>query len=164
MNSRSLLTFLGLNKSKNEVKFVHSVGPDPARGYSPWSVPAYHAQWPDSYVGLSLAARSNEESSPWPAAWRARRARSRHGRRVRDGVVALSSVARWWLAGGKMLSVSLWGHREDTRHGGRGWSSLERQRNVEAVEKLRATTFNGGETAPVMEGVDGMVLQYWGGR
>jgi hypothetical protein len=75
----------------------------------------------------------------WPAARErdALAARLPHAVHACDGAVAHSSVARWWLAGGKVLSVSSWGHGEGVRQGGRGQSSPERRCGVEVVEKSR---------------------------
>jgi hypothetical protein len=74
------------------------------------------------WLGLSPAARSDGETA------RSARRRNAHS------AVARSPAARWWLVGGKVLSVSLRGHREGTGQGGQGQSSPERRRGMEAVE------------------------------
>jgi hypothetical protein len=54
---------------------------------------------------------------------------------VHDGAVARSPAARWWLAGGNVLPVSLRGPPEGHRARRWGWSSPKRWCGVEAVEK-----------------------------
>jgi hypothetical protein len=49
------------------------------------------------------------ERPPCPRGLRAHRARWRRGHYARDGAVARSPTARWWLAGGKVLLASSWG-------------------------------------------------------
>jgi hypothetical protein len=89
MNSRSLLLFMGLNKSETFFKkTAHSVGPDPARGAA-----ACHAQWPDSHVGLGLATQSSKNTAATGDGARERQARSRRGHRAHDCMVARSPTA-----------------------------------------------------------------------
>jgi hypothetical protein len=98
-------------------------------------------------------------------AWRgARRARSRRGYRAQDGAMARLPTARWRLAGGKVMSVSLRGAQ-----GGRRArrSVVEPTRAVVrrgGGGELQASAFNGGETALVTGGNAGVALQYQGGR
>jgi hypothetical protein len=54
MNSRSLLIFLGLNKSENEFLIHAQCRPDPTGGYSPRSMAACHTRPTDKLAG------------PWP--------------------------------------------------------------------------------------------------
>jgi hypothetical protein len=92
-----------------------------ATAHGAWR-PSTHSQ-PKGWLGLGLAARSDREVARQAA------------RGTRDGAVAHSPVALWWLAGSKVLPVSLrGGHRKGAGQGGRGWSSSERRRGMEAVE------------------------------
>jgi hypothetical protein len=45
------------------------------------------------------------------------------------------AVARWWLSGGNVLSMSSRGQQGLRRQGGQGRSSPERRSGMEAVEK-----------------------------
>jgi hypothetical protein len=85
---------------------VHSVRPDPARDYSPWGVVACHARPAESLSGPQPSGSVQWRSGPWSGMGCAHR--------------ALSLVAQWWLAGGKVLLVSSRGPREGAMQGGQG--------------------------------------------
>jgi hypothetical protein len=90
---------------KNDLKSPHSVGPKSSRGYSarPGGLPCAVGQ----KAGWATAWR------PGPAAEAA--CALRRGHRARDGVVKHLPVARWQLAGGKVLGSSTTAKRQMRR-------------------------------------------------
>jgi hypothetical protein len=98
--------FWELNQVENKLKSLHNVGPNPAHGYSA------------RLAGLPCVA--GRKASWATACWPSPATEAAHVPRgcVRAGnmvitrsprVVARSLLARWWLAGSKVLPVSSWG-------------------------------------------------------
>jgi hypothetical protein len=72
------------------------------------------------HVTLQWAARGLPHAVPqkvgWAMSWRLTRYTwSPHAARARDGAVACSSAARWWLASGKVLGLSTTAERRMRR-------------------------------------------------
>jgi hypothetical protein len=88
---------MGLNKSKNEflipLRVSSPIRPE-ATTHEAWQ-PATHGRL-KGWLGLGLAAWSSGETA-------------RDAVTACDGAVVCSPAARWWLAGGKVLPVSLRG-------------------------------------------------------
>jgi hypothetical protein len=110
MNFGSLLLFLGLKKSKNEFLIPRTVsGPiRPESTAHGARRPATRGR-PKGCLCLSLAARSGGDAARGARASGALMAQSPRAVHALDGLVARSTVARWRLAGGKVLPVSSWG-------------------------------------------------------
>jgi hypothetical protein len=120
MNFVNLLIFFGLNKSKKQIFNPRTVSGPIRPGAT-----AHRAWWPathDWLKGWGLAARFGREA-------------------VRD--VGMPRTTAWWRAHRWLIGgwPAPWscrgarrGHREGTGQGGRGWSTTERWRGIEAVE------------------------------
>jgi hypothetical protein len=100
MNCRSLLIFLVLNKSKNE--FLTRAAPIRPRATAHGGVAACHVRPTDKLVGPRPGGPIQHRK--WPAE-RERGVHTRRGHRVQF----VRAMTRWWLACGKVLSVSSWG-------------------------------------------------------
>jgi hypothetical protein len=101
--------FWELNQLENKLKSPHSAGPNPARGYSAWL----------GGLPCMVGRKASWAMACWPSP-AAEAARVPRGcvRAVCAGsvvitrsprMVARSLLARWWLAGNKVLPVSSWG-------------------------------------------------------
>jgi hypothetical protein len=136
-----LLIFLGLNKSKNKfliraqcwARSSPRLQPTGRSGllHAAGRKPGWASAWQPGPTETWPTARERARD---PGVLTARSPRATH---ARDGMVACSPAARWWLAGGKVLLVSSWGHREGTGQGGRGWSSPERRRSGGCFRRRR---------------------------
>jgi hypothetical protein len=103
MNSGSLLIFLGLNKSKNELLIRAQCRARSGLGYSPRGVAAYHARpakrlarpWPGGPIRRrSSPWRENGARAPGALAARSSRTACSH-----DGTVVHSPMAASWRQG-----------------------------------------------------------------
>jgi hypothetical protein len=103
INFRNLHYFLGIKIIKNDLKLPHSAGLKSARGYSASSAPC-HARPAERPTGPRPSGPVQPRRRPVGCA-RVGRAATWSPCVVRawDGAVAHSPVARWWLAGGKVL-------------------------------------------------------------
>jgi hypothetical protein len=120
----------------------------------PTGVETCHAQWLDSRVGLSLAARSSGENSPRRCAT----ACSRRGHRA----IAGSPVAASRRQGATGEHAEATGRTPGKEEGAgthqKGGSTARRRK------QHRATAFNDGGVAPMVVDVCGEVLQLEGDK
>jgi hypothetical protein len=75
---------------------MHSVSPDPTRGYSPQGVEAYFAWLAQRMAGRRPGGLIQRRSVPRPGKGRVHRERSRHDRCAQLAHVMVWWHAQWW--------------------------------------------------------------------